>query len=137
MSIHLYKFIFKNGMLTATHDKTAYILNADCKEIYRTMKEYYENEPNPICGRCYPTHPKANFDYMCEECTTELKEFKSKLYAETTPNCGMCEWQIERVDEGHNKHKIKQVCTAQGFKLCAVCYNTTECKKLFQEEIDD
>lgn len=62
---------------------------------------------------------------------------KSTDQVQPTPNCGICEWHIAEVEQGITKNKLKSVCTAQGFKLCAVCYNTDECKKLFKEESDE
>jgi hypothetical protein len=47
-----------------------------------------------------------------------------------TPNCIICEWftTMSSVDE---KHPRIAVCSAQGYKYSAICYNTKECRRLF------
>lgn len=61
----------------------------------------------------------------------DTHKIKAKFICQPTPNCGICEWSMS------NSDLSKWQCMAQGFKLCAVCYNTDECKKLFKEESDD
>ncbi len=49
------------------------------------------------------------------------------------PNCARCEWSVPSLWRENIALKTMG-CTAQGVKECRDCYNTPECKALYQEK---
>lgn len=69
-----------------------------------------------------------------------LKSYSKKYLDLIVPNCSLCKWNREESRntgrQGKNKKpdkKIIQTCTAQGNRLTKVCYNSDECKALYEE----
>ncbi|NIA29471.1 MAG: hypothetical protein GWP06_06110 [Actinobacteria bacterium] len=80
-------------------------------------------------------------DESCEKCgMPKLKIDYPKLAAifETqTPNCEICKWKIDgtRPDQDdHNHLNLFYMCAAQGLEYADECYNSIECKALFESK---
>jgi hypothetical protein len=77
--------------------------------------------------------------HVFDSCEDAREFIKNRVEPRKTPNCAVCRWKVFKKPELINDEPItyitEGICSAIGYMPCRDCYNTDECKALFEPKM--